>query len=186
MAAAAGASARLRPQQPQLLPLPPSQQPPLPAPPPASVSVPILASLDCEFLELSAEGARLFDAAADGALGGDHPERASLFSFRQLVVVEAAEAAPAAAGSAGAGPSETPVPAPRRFEIEIDVDRVPNTSGGGGSGEARAEPLAFLTLRGPGWVRVAELLGLAPGWAVMFEKDPETGFVHASRTSRWI
>jgi len=141
--------------------------------PPTSVSVPLFTGLDCEFLQLSDEAARLFDAAADGALGGD-PERASLFAFKQLVVVEVAEAAPAPAGAAAA-PSEAP--AARSVEIEVDVDRVPN---------ADRVPDAFLTLGGAGWARVVGLLGLAPGAAVRFERDPETGCVRASRAARWF
>ena len=163
--------------------------------PSTSVSVPIFTSLDCEFLQLSAEGARLFDAAADGALGGA-PERASLFAFSQLVVVEAAVAAGAGSAPPAAGaarPSEAPAPATRLLEkIDVDVDRIPNASSSANrlreqkGGEAEEEPPAFLTLGGPGWVRVAELLGLAPGAAVRFERDPQTGFVHASRAARWF
>ena len=155
-----------------------------PSPPPTSASLPIFTTVDCEFLQLDAEGARLFDSAADGALGGE-PERASLFSFRQVIVVEVAESAAAAGGGASAS---APGAATRFLEIEVDVDRVPNASiGSGGEAAARApEPLAFLTLGGPGWARAAALLGLVPGTAVRFEKDAETGFVHASRAARWF
>ena len=58
---------------------------------PSSASAPLFTGLDCEFIQLSGEAARPFDAAADGALGGD-PERASLFAFKQLAVVEVAAA----------------------------------------------------------------------------------------------
>ena len=125
----------------------------------AAASAPLLTGLDGEFIQLRGEAARPYDAAADGALGGD-PERASLFAFKQLVVVEVAEAAPAPAGAAAA-PSEAP--AARSVEVEVDVDRAP--------GADRA-PDAFLTLGGPGWARVAGLLGLGPGAAVRFERDP--------------
>ena len=132
---------------------------------PSSASAPLFTGLDCEFIQLSGEAARPFDAAADGALGGD-PERASLFAFKQLVVVEVA-----------AAPSEA---AAARFvdvvvEVEGDVDRVPDADG---------VPDVFVMLGGAGWARVAGLLGLAPGEAVRFEGDPETGCVRASRAAR--
>ena len=65
--------------------------------PPPFANVPIFTPLDLEFLQLSDEAARLFDAAADGALGsenggggGSGGGRAALFSLKQLVVVEVA------------------------------------------------------------------------------------------------
>ena len=168
--------------------------------PPASVSVPLFMDIDCVFLQLSDQGARLFDAATDGALGGD-PERALPFaSFKQLVIVKVAGSASAgasagnSAGAAAATPSsETPAATDTRFvEVEVDVDRIPNVSdtlpsGGSGGGEAKRdsnEPLAFVTVRGPGWAQVANLLSLAPGAVVRFERDPETGFVRVSRVGR--
>lgn len=167
-----------------------------------SVSVPILTSLDCEFIQLSAEAARLFDAAADGALGGA-PERAELFAFKQLVEVDGAAAGAASAPptSGAVRPSKAQAPVSRSLleKVEVDVDRIPNATSSSATrnlreqeegGEARGnparaegEPPAFLTLGGRGWARVAELLGLAPGAAVRFERDPRTGFVHASRAA---
>ena len=123
----------------------------------AAASAPLLTGLDGEFIQLRGEAARPSDAAADGALGGD-PERASLFAFKQLVVVEVAGAA-----SAGAAAAPAEAAAARSVEVEVDVDTAP--------GADRA-PDAFLTLGGPGWARVAGLLGLGPGAAVRFERDP--------------
>ena len=130
---------------------------------PSSASAPLFTGLDCEFIQLSGEAARPFDAAADGALGGD-PERASLFAFKQLVVVDIA-----------AAPSEAAAARFVEVEVEVDVDRVP---------DADRVPDVFVMLGGAGWARVAGLLGLAPGEAVRFEGDPETGCVRASRAAR--
>ena len=132
---------------------------------PSSASAPLFTGLDCEFIQLSGEATRPFDAAADGALGGD-PERASLFAFKQFAVVEVA-AAPSEAAAARFVEVEV--------EVEVDVDRVP---------DADRVPDVFVMLGGAGWARVAGLLGLAPGEAVRFEGDPETGYVRASRAAR--
>ena len=86
---------------------------------PSSASAPLFTGLDCEFIQLSGEAARPFDAAADGALGGD-PERASLFAFKQLVVVKVA-AAPSEAAAARFVEVEV--------EVEVDVDRGPDADG---------------------------------------------------------
>ena len=98
---------------------------------PSSASAPLFTGLDCEFIQLSGEAARPFDAAADGALGGD-PERASLFAFKQLVVVKVA-AAPSEAAAARFVEVEV--------EVEVDVDRVP---------DADRVPDVFVMLGGAG------------------------------------
>jgi len=89
----------------------------------AAASAPLLTGLDGEFIQLRGEAARPSDAAADGALGGD-PERASLFAFKQLVVVEVAGAA-----SAGAAAAPAEAAAARSVEVEVDVDRAPAPTG---------------------------------------------------------